>query len=442
MTPPYPPNGNRPQPGRPPQNGWPPPGHQPPPNWQQQNWQQQPPPFAQQPRRTSKAPLIISLSVGAVFVLLLGVGLFALRGAGGGTAAAGEERGSERFLQMTPGGPAVQYGATAAYDACAVLPPDALEQAGLKLSLNRQLEHSYAKENEPADRAFEGNEMSGCDYLVESTVSPADVVSLKVNQQPRSGYELEYVAERAERVDVPVNTGTDRGFQVNFWHDPELGSWQATIARPGVAVDVLISLSDPEYNGRSAEQVVGELTTRIVDGLAAGPAALNIGYGGRYADTPNPCDLLNGAAFEASFPAQASGWVRDYYLPGELHMAEADGYRVDTGCTRAAAVEDDIYGPDPDTVSADFMHWETAETGQKYVAGQCDHAILGKPPVPSEIQIGDGPTCLTDLLDDWQLEFQAGKTTVTLRGSNPSKDPQEVARLLEPAAQQVISNLR
>ncbi|MCX2733222.1 hypothetical protein OOZ19_23520 [Saccharopolyspora sp. NFXS83] len=441
MTPPHPPNGNRPLPG-PPQNGWPPPGPQSPPSWQQQNWQQQPPPSAQQPRRTSKAPLIISVAAGAVLVLLLGLGMFAFRG-GGGTEAAGEERGGERFLQLTPGGPAARYGATPAYDACATVPPAVLEQIGLKLALDRQLEHSYAKDDELPERAIEDSEMSGCDYLIDSTASPTDLVSLKVYQQPRSSEtELELVAESPASQDVPVSTSTDRGFQVGYWQDPDQrGGWRATVARPDVAVDVLITLSDPEYGGRPVDQVVGELTTRIVDGLAAGPAALDISYTGRYADTPNPCDVLNGAALEASFPVQASNWVRDYYLPGELRMAEADGYRVDTGCTRTAAVDGDIFGPDPDSISADFMNWEDVEVGRKYVANKCDHPILGKPPVRTEVQIGDGTTCLTDLNGDWRLEFQSGRTTVTLGSSSASQDPQEVARMLEPAAREVIRNL-
>ncbi|WP_258345483.1 hypothetical protein [Saccharopolyspora gregorii] len=51
----------------------------------------------------------------------------------------------------------------------------------------------------------------------------------------------------------------------------------------------------------------------------------------------------------------------------------------------------------------------------------------------------DGDTCLTDLNGDSRLEFRTGKTTVTLHTTHePPRDP---ARLLEPAAWQIIRNL-
>ncbi|MCA1193304.1 hypothetical protein [Saccharopolyspora sp. 6V] len=133
--------------------------------------------------------------------------------------------------------------------------------------------------------------------------------------------------------------------------------------------------------------------------------------------------------------------MQDTYLPSEL-MMNGDGYRVDTSCTRRIATEEDIYGPSPDGISADFMNWEAPEPGDRYLASICGHAILGRAPVRSDVRIGDGDTCLTDLNGDWQLEFRTGKTTVTLHTTHePPADPQEVARLLEPAARQIIRNL-
>ncbi|MFR9728623.1 hypothetical protein ACL03H_05285 [Saccharopolyspora sp. MS10] len=386
--------------------------------------------------------MVLSLAVAAVVVLLLGVGMFVL-GNEGGTSGAQDERGAERFLQMTPGGPAVRYGDAAAYDACAVLPPDALEQTGLEISPNRNLEHSYTKEDVAPDQAFTGNEMSGCDYLVQSATRGADNVSLKLYQQPRSPRsELEWIAGRAADADVPAEIRTDRGVQVGYWRDSDQeGGWLMTAVRPEAAVHAVITLTDPEYGGRPAEQVVRDLSTRLVDGLAAGPSALEIAYTGPYADTPHPCDLLNPAALEASFPGEASGWVRDTYLPGELSMAGTGGYRVDTGCSRSIAAEKDIYGPSPDGIRASFMHWDAPEAGREHLATICGRATFGKEPVPSDVRIGDGETCLTDLIGDWRLEFQAGKTTVTLSPTHAPQDPQQVARLLEPAAQEIIRNL-
>ncbi|MCA1193305.1 hypothetical protein, partial [Saccharopolyspora sp. 6V] len=175
----------------------------PPPHWKQ-------PPFRQQPPRRSKALPVVLLLLAAVVLALRAAAVVALHG---GSDAVRPERGSERLLQLTPGNPAVHYGTPAAFDACAVLPPDVLERAGLTISPNRELEHSYAKEDVPPERAFAGQEMSGCDYLVRSDVRSVDVVSLELYQQPRSAESwAETVADRA--TDAATEIRTDRGFQV------------------------------------------------------------------------------------------------------------------------------------------------------------------------------------------------------------------------------------
>lgn len=346
------------------------------------------------------------------------------------------------FSQAPGQGPPGSYGGTALYDACEILPLEALPKLGLPITPELTVTHTYFDGDVPRSEIVKQDALalpSSCDYSVGSGAA----VTLHIYQPPFMDADKMRI-NRPDPEDAPISK--DRGLDVSVRRNERIEMWIATVSAPGVIAEALVA--DPRgdstgWNGKAiAEALRGPLVSRVL----AGPTAhRQPNYTGGYEGAKNPCDALTPSAFEATLGKPAMPQANAMFRVGDMVMHEFDrsvSYRIDTACTRNALVSGGRLAPDHAAADVQISYWLDERGANTRQQSECRDTISDVEPILVDVRVGDGPVCMKNLGRKFTMFFKVGRATVHLGASSAIDDPHQEARRLAPMAQQIAANLR
>jgi hypothetical protein len=341
-------------------------------------------------------------------------------------------------LQEPGGGEPLNYGDTAAYDACALLSTRTLGDLGVRIDPGSSFIDSHLDGDVPAGAAVpQGglDSISNCRY----TLLGGDDLSVTVQQTPFT---------TADKVDQTRSWPTqnnavvvhDRGLEVSSYRDGS--GWTTVIGRPRLAVAITFELRKPLYGDRDQHQFVLDVTRSVVDAVVAGPAGPAVyRHTAPFNGVKSPCALLSSDAFQQAYPGGPSSLVLEYNDAGFASVPEEGGetgLRTAASCVRSNVVPDGALGVQYRDIRLDMTVWDkpqwTVQPGQ---------SACGRSAVTLGVTLGDGPSCLTDTgPSTWNLTFRTGRCVITLStGGTAAGDRETVKRLLTPVAKAVLSRV-
>lgn len=341
-------------------------------------------------------------------------------------------------VQEPGGGEPLNYGDTAAYDACALLSTRTLGDLGVRIDPGSSFIDSHLDGDVPAAAAVpQGglDSISNCRY----TLIGGDELNVTVQQTPFT---------TADKVDQTRSWPTlnnaavrhDRGLEVSSYRDGS--GWVTVIGRPKLAVAVTFELRKPLYGDRDQHQFVLDVTRSVVDAVVAGPAGPAVyRHTAPFAGVKSPCALLSADAFQLAYPGGPSSLVLEYNDAGFATVPQdggETGLRTAASCVRSNVVPDGSLGPQYREIRLDMAVWDkpqwTVHEGRTACGGSA--VALG-------VTLGDGSSCLTDTgPSTWNMTFHMGRSVFTLStGGAAAGDRETVRRLLTPVARAVLARL-
>ncbi|HEX3782059.1 MAG TPA: hypothetical protein VHX38_20535 [Pseudonocardiaceae bacterium] len=171
--------------------------------------------------------------------------------------------------------------------------------------------------------------------------------------------------------------------------------------------------------------------------------------------------MFTGADFQQVFGVRDDAMPHYEYQLGEWSIVPESGldlvtgYYVSTECDRMSLAMDNRQTTSGG-IMAQFDTYRTADQAKIGKWTDCtywDNSVGGGPPVPvTNVKIGDGGACFADLGtdelqpaagDDWDLDFQVGRTIVDLHNYQPvpKSGLPAMAAAMAPAAQQIAQAL-
>ncbi|QUQ69588.1 hypothetical protein [Kutzneria sp. CA-103260] len=341
-------------------------------------------------------------------------------------------------VQEPGGGEPLNYGDTAAYDACALLSTRTLGDLGVRIDPGSSFIDSHLDGNVPAEAAVpQGglDSISNCRY----TLLGGDELNVTVQQTPFA---------TSDKVDQTRSWPTqnnaivlhDRGLEVSSYRDGS--GWTTVIGRPRLAVAITFELRKPLYGDRDQHQFVLDVTRSVVDAVVAGPSGPAVyRHTAPFDGVKSPCALLASDAFQLAYPGGPSSLVLEYNDAGFASVPQSDGetgLRTAASCVRSNVVPDGALGPQYRDIRLDMTVWDKPQW-----TAQESRSLCGPSTVTLGVTLGDGPACLTDTgPSTWNLTFRTGRSVITLStGGAAAGDRETVKRLLTPVAKAVLARL-
>lgn len=371
----------------------------------------------------------------------------------GATTRAGDDQpGKQVFLTHEPGaGPPFRLGATAAYDACTVLPVSAIREVGIELDPYYQVTHEHMERDAPGDPSLAHLNIEG---LSNCTWPGADDewAILLIYQSPYS-----HDRDRTIRLEQLGRRGASeesvRGLRVFTVHpkdDPT--EWQVSLFADNYWASLLLKTKRDSYKAGSPQDVITALTDVVAANLERGPTGpATLSYGdGPYAGFPEPCALFTREDFKLTHGVDDVGRVSRGLTGGDQLLTGDRGERaryIRITCARKALgkqfedldapgleVEFNVY---PDAEQAAFGEFVTCDptSGAAKVFG---------PPLAVSAKIGDGRVCMpNEGRPNRRLVFRVGRTEVYLHNwlYADAADLNALAAKLTPAAQAIAARL-
>ncbi|GAA3431407.1 hypothetical protein [Kutzneria kofuensis] len=347
--------------------------------------------------------------------------------------------GQPVVVQEPGGGEPLNYGETAAYDACALLSTRTLGDQGVRIDPGSSFIDSHLDGDVPADAAVpQGglDSISNCRY----TLIGGDELNVTVQQTPFT------TADKVDQTRAwPLQNNAvvrhDRGLEVSSYRDG--AGWTTVIGRPKLAVAINFDLRRPVYGERDQHQFVLDVTRAVVDAVVAGPAGPAVyRHTGPFTGVKSPCLLLSSDAFQQAYPGGPSALVLEYADAGFATVPQGNGetgLRTSTSCVRSNVVPDGSLGPRYREIRLDMTVWDKPQWTVQH-----DRTDCGGSAVTLGVTLGDGAACLTDSgPSTWNLSFRAGRSVITIStGGVVAGDRETVKRLLTPVARTVVARLR
>lgn len=412
---------------------------------------------------------IITLAVVSVGVVVSLVALaVVLINRGGATRTVGEstparrpapsttntlnEPGKDIFLAHQPGtGPPLRLGATAAYDACTVLPVSAVRDIGIELDPYFMVMHDHLERDTPTDATAAMTDLKGFTNCTWTGVDK-QFVTLKIYQPPYSDDR-----DRTGRLEFQQRQGAKeesvRGLKKYTVHggnnDPK--DWQVTLFADDYWAQLTMMTKHDTYRAGSPQDVVDTLIDGIAENLLRGPTAPStFSYSGPYAGFPDPCTLYTREDFRATHGVDDTGRVTRGVTGGDQELRGDSGERaryIRISCDRRALGKG-FSDPDAPALKVEFHVYPDAEQASLGDFGMCDPKSSGAkvfgPPLEIKTKIGDGRVCMPNIgRDNDPLVFRAGRTLVYLYNwlLAEAKDRNALAAKLTPAAQAIAARL-
>lgn len=409
-------------------------------------------------RKRRKWPYIV-LAVVAVLVVGVGlrIGYLAANGVYPTPAEPSREANSQQDSQQQPKRPdriAVfdqspgqgtphTYGGTVLYDACEILPLEALPKLGLAITPELVVIHQYFDGDVPAPAIVKQDALarsSSCTYGVPNGAR----VSVDMYQPPFSD-DRQMEANRPDPEDGPIST--DRKFDVITYRDDRVEQWVTTISRPHLIVEAQVHDPTGDISGWDGRAIAEALRGPLVSRTLAGPAPHRLpSYNSGYEGAKNPCDAFPPSALEAAFHKPAAPHAVAVFQVGDSIMYEFDGsvaFRIDASCTRHSLVDEGRLAPDYVESKLGTSYWQDERGAETRQQAECRDTVLGIKPIPVSLRIGDGPVCIKEVgKKAYTLHFKVGRTTATLSARGGVDDPQQETQRLAPMAEQIAESLR
>ena len=348
--------------------------------------------------------------------------------------------GQPIVVQEPGGGDPLNYGDTAAYDACALLSTRTLGDLGVRIDPGSSFIDSHLDSDVPESAAVpQGglDSISNCRY----TLLGSDELNVTVQQTP---FTTDDKVNNTRSWPAQNNAAVrrDRGLEVSSYRDGT--GWTTVIGRPKLAVAINFDLRRPVYGGdRDQRQFVQDVTRSVVDAVVAGPAGPAVyRHLAPFAAVKSACALLTSDAFEQAYPGGPAGLVLEYNDAGFATVPQADGetgLRTTASCRRSNVVPDGALGPQYRDIRLDMTVWDKPQWTVRESQADCARPKA----VTLGVTLGDGSACLTDTgPSTWNLTFHTGRSVITLSTiAAAGGDLETVKRLLTPVAKAVLARL-
>lgn len=350
------------------------------------------------------------------------------------------------LVQLIEEGPAT-YGATPAFDACAVLPRAGLADLGFPEDTTDYREAAYLPASLTPDRAtlrkvHDLDPLTECGYWIRTADRDDAYIVLSIAQLPFNSLRGRRPAElpRSSGLDVDTRQADDQFFA-------EIGNVDSRFA-----AHLVMGRITGDVDGVPAATVFGKLVDQVAAGLAKGPSSRSsYAFTGGYEDLPFACDVLTAEVFTELTGKPDSGRVefsdtsanetdRDYQGIGRLQAVEQE-------CTRSSTdrFTDDRLGSRTLTVS--FETFRSEAQARSAHAFQCDPdnpagAVIGEP-VPVDQEIGDAKPCVRPI-GHLNYVFLIGRTSVRFQPDErwAGTDPGDFGREFAPMAEKLAEEVR
>jgi hypothetical protein len=350
------------------------------------------------------------------------------------------------LVQRIEEGP-VTYGATPAFDACAVLSRAGLADLGFPEDTTDYREAAYLPTSLTPDRAtlrevHDLDPLTECGYWIRTGDRDDAYIVLAIAQLPFNSMPSRRPAEtpRSSGLDVVTDHDDDQFFA-------EIGNVDSRFA-----ATLIMGRITGDVAGVPAATVFGKLTDLVAAALAKGPSShSSYAFTGGYEGLPFACDVLTAELFTELTGKPDSGRVevndtsahetdRDYHGIGRLPAIEQE-------CTRSST---DRFSTDRDasrTLTVAFETFRSDAQAKSAHAYRCDPdtpagAIFGKP-VPVDQEIGDAKPCVRPI-EYLNYTFLIGRTSVRLKPNESwaGTDPDDFGREFAPVAKKLAEEVR
>jgi hypothetical protein len=316
----------------------------------------------------------------------------------------------------------VTYGATPAFDACAVLPRAGLADLGFPENTTDYRDAAYLPASVAPDQATlrkvsDFDPLSECGYTIRTEEHDDAYVVLDIAQSPfntlwmRGASDPNSTRSTSSGLDVATRQTDDQYFAT-------IGDADSTFV-----ANVVMGRITTDADGVPATTVFAKLVDVVAAGLAEGPTARSsYAFTGAYGGLPFACDVLTSTLFTDLTGEPDSGRVEVRDTPA--HETDRDypglGQRqaVEQQCTRSST---DRFATDDDgarTLTVSFKTFRDEDQAASAHAFDCDPenpagAVIGAP-VPVNEEIGDAPPCVRPI-GHLNYLFLVGRTAVRVK---------------------------
>lgn len=369
------------------------------------------------------------------------------------TSARSGEPGKDVFLTYQPGsGRAFRLGATAAYDACTVLPLSAVHEVGIELDPRFDVRHDFMERDAPGDPSQARMLLEGLSNCTWPGVRDQAVI-LQIFQPPFS-HDRDRTSrlEFLERNDAKEESVHGMRVYTNHGGKNDPRDWQVSMFAEGYWALLLLKTTQQSYRAGSPEDVVGKLVDGIVANLQGGPTGpAGFGYGpGPYEKFPDPCTLFTREDFRQTYGVDDVGRVFRGRTAGDAPVTEDNkvlARYVSLTCSRKAMgktfADDDAPG-----LEVEFQVAPDAEQAARLEFLHCDPGSIGSkmfgPPLAIPTKIGNGHVCMpNEGRPNRRLYFRVDRTLVFLHNwlYSDAADLNALAAKLTPIAQTIAARL-
>lgn len=365
------------------------------------------------------------------------------------------------LLQRPGAGSAKTFGGTPVYDACTVLPLEAVQASGLRfdtsLAPGPVMKTSHVTTDAPDDPNSRsdgsGVGVSTCEYPGVDD----ELLDLTIYQTPFDAPGSRDQAEKSLRQEGG-REGQVAGFRTLSTTGTTLHTWTtALFADTFYAVVHLMAPRNHEPEDPRMTEVVNRVAERL-HSPPAGPAGY--AYSGEFAHVPGPCEIFTGDDFRQAVGFGTDGRPREEYDLAERHTVpdamsgttgQVEEFSVSTACTQEnqSAANAEVGSTPAQGITVKLENYLTAGMAAQANDYDCaqgkGYRHPGGDPKPVPFSVGDGLSCLVSVGGGLQspLAFKAGRSTaeISVFSVKNLKDDETAIRIYTTVANAVTARL-